>query len=335
MAAKVGALVRALAAAALVVAAATPAAAQPGPPKVDKTDKTADKAADKADPAVAEAREHFNRAQVLYDEGHPDAALLELRRAYQVKPNFRLLYNIGELSFTTHDYVGALRSFEGYLKEGGADVERAKRAEAESKLVTLRVLVGTVRVRANVPGAALSVDDEPIWQSPLDAAWMVNAGKHRISATKEGYLPASVVVAVLGGEEAAADVRLAPVVPVGASGARPEPAPQAPSRFTTLSWIGIGAAGALTIGAVGFGVASIGARSDLKNITFAGATPSQAYTDTQDKADRDRVVAFVLAGAAVATLAPTLVLTLTKSNATGARVQAALSPGGIILRGGF
>jgi hypothetical protein len=288
-----------------------------------------------SDPAVVEAREHFNRAQALYDEGHPDAALLELRRAYALKPNVRLLYNIGEISFTAHDYVGSLRAFEQFLRESGTKLEPGKKAEAESRLVTLRALVGRARVVVDVDGATVTIDDEPIGTSPLARPASANAGRRRVAATKDGFVPALASVVVVGNEQTDVSLHLAPAFAAQKGAGAPEPA----SRFTTLTWVGLGSAVALGGGALAMGVASSSASNDLGNITYAGSEPSQEYKDKESAVSRDRTLAIVLGGAAAATLAATLFFTFTRplpdKQASRSTVGVAIGPASLSLKGNF
>ena len=292
-----------------------------------------------ADPAVARAREHFARAQQLYDEGHFEASLLELQRAYDVKPSWRLLFNLAELRFTVHDYVGSLRTFERFLAEGGTEIDAPKRAAAESKLGTLRSLVGSVKITTNVPGATLYVDDEAIGKSPLPPA-MVSAGRHKVSATREGYRPAAGSVAVLGSEETAAELTL-----VAESPDRAAPGDETPSKWTTLSWVGVGTSAAFGVGSVAMFAAGSSASSELAKITYVGATPSQEYKDKDNEVSRDRILGITFAAASAVTLGVTLFLTLTRTPAAArpprpasqpsASVAFALSPRGIFLDGRF
>lgn len=319
------------------------AAAAGDPPKKKKDAPAAPPPAPPEDPTVVEAREHFNRAQALYDEGHPDAALLELQRAYAVKPNYRLLFNIGSIAFTTHDYVGSFKAFEQFLKEGGADIDPGKKAEAESRLVTLRALVGKARITVDVEGAAVSVDDEPVGTSPLAASWLVKAGKHRISATKEGYLPGTLAVVVLGGEtDTEATLHLAKIVPTTTTVVQQAPVNE-PSKFTTLSWVGIGVSVGLAGAAGVLGGLSASARSDLKTIVYAGPTPSQEYKDKQSAANLRGNLAIGFGGASVALLTTTLIATLTSSPkkpapTTGFKSglpSVAVGPGSVLVQGVF
>ncbi len=300
---------------------------------------------DAADPAVAKAREHFARAQQLYDEGHFEASLLELQRAYEVKPSWRLLFNLAELRFTVHDYVGSLRTFERFLAEGGAEVDAPKRAASESKLGTLRSLVGSVKIATNVAGAVVYVDDEPIGKSPLPPT-MVSAGRHKIAATHDGYRPTTSAVAVLGSEETKAELTL-----VAETSDRPGGAQDTPSKWTVLSWVGVGAATALAVGSVVMFAAASSASTELTQITFVGATPSAEYQSKESEITRDRWIGVSLAAASAITLGATLYLTLTRTPAPRAAAPSppatpssatsipslafALSPRGLFLDGRF
>jgi tetratricopeptide (TPR) repeat protein len=50
----------------------------------------------------------------LYQE-----ALVEFQRAYQLSPNYRVLYNIARTAGLLKNHALALESFQRYLEEGG------------------------------------------------------------------------------------------------------------------------------------------------------------------------------------------------------------------------
>lgn len=294
---------------------------------------TPTKEPESTDPAVVNAREHFQRAQQLYDDGHFEASLLELQRAYDVKPSWRLLFNLGELRFTVHDYVGSLRAFQRFLAEGGKDIEPSKRAAAESKLGTLRSLVGNLKVRVNVDGAQITLDDELLGKSPLPVT-MVSAGRHKLTATQDGYRPASTVVAVLGSEESAADLTLVSDAPVART-TEVEP----PSKWTAWSWAGLGTSVALAGGSVAMFAVAGGASSDLSKITYVGPAPSPEYKSKASEVTRDRAIGLGLAGASALALGATLYFTLTRTPPIPRRgegsVRVGVGPRGAFLEGSF
>ena len=66
-----------------------------------------------------EAAVRFQRATEMFEENNLSGALAEFRRAQALAPNFRLLYNIGQVCYLLRDYPCALDSFSRYLTEGG------------------------------------------------------------------------------------------------------------------------------------------------------------------------------------------------------------------------
>src|SRR3954465_9847176 len=88
--------------------------------------------------SVEEARQHYKRGVDLYGEANYTAALIEFRRAYEIAPNFSVLYNIGQIHYQLHDYADSLRTFQAYLSEGGNKVPSARRTEVEREVAYLR-----------------------------------------------------------------------------------------------------------------------------------------------------------------------------------------------------
>src|SRR4051812_42949552 len=64
---------------------------------------------------IEEAQRRYVRGKDLYEENDFQAALVEFRRAYDLAPNYKLLYNIAQVCYQLQDYPGALRTFNKYL----------------------------------------------------------------------------------------------------------------------------------------------------------------------------------------------------------------------------
>ena len=95
---------------------------------------------------MVEAQAHFKRGVELYEDNDLAAALVEFRRAYDLVPNYRVLYNLGRVASALHDYATALRHYRQYLAEGGSQVVPSRRLEVEGEIVKLTSRVGQVRV---------------------------------------------------------------------------------------------------------------------------------------------------------------------------------------------
>jgi hypothetical protein len=230
---------------------ATRASAQAAPPGAAAP--SADAKADTSDP-VERARLHYERGLQLFNEENYDAALFEFDRAYELAPSYKILYNMGRIQRQQHNYAAALRSYARYLREGGAGVPADRRTEVEKEIAVLKPRVAAVTVKVNVDGADVYADDIPVCtatiesacvgKSPLQAPIMVNGGRHKITATKPGYAPATSLVSVVGSD--AIDVKLDLV-----SYAQPVATPTNPWKLPMYIGWGVTAAGLITAGVTG------------------------------------------------------------------------------------
>ncbi|HEY2512359.1 MAG TPA: PEGA domain-containing protein [Polyangiaceae bacterium] len=322
------------------LAAPPPAAAQ-GPPKTEPPTVTIEDAARK------EAARRFTLGTELYDEGNFDGALIEFRKAYEITSEYRVLYDIGQVCFQLRDYVCALSSFQDYLQRGGAEVPEKRRADVGVDIDRLRQRIGTVQVTANVAGATVTIDEQTRGKTPL-APVPLSAGQHRLVVSMEGKASVSRPVLVAGEDAQTVKVDLVDLVPspavappvVAALPAQEPPAPApvaASSRWTTLSFVGLGATGALAVGAGIAGGLALGASSDLSKQTYVGA-PSDAAKSEQARVNTLRLTSDLLSAAAIATLATTLVVTFAvtpRASSQGVRAAVGVSGTGVLLRGEF
>ena len=258
------------------------------------------KPGDASDP-VERARVHYERGLQLFNEENYTAALFEFERAYELAPSYRILYNMGRIQRQQNNYAAAMRSYERYLREGGEAVPADRRKEVEGELGILAPRVARVTVKVNVDGADVYSDDSPVCtatiesscvgKSPLLAPIVLNGGRHKITATKPGYAPATSLVSVVGSD--AVDVTLTLV-----SYDRPQAPP--PNAWITPAIVGWSVTGVAAITTGVLGGLSISAKNKQQSLL---ADP----TATQDslKAARDKTQN--LSGATDALLISTVV----------------------------
>jgi hypothetical protein len=98
-------------------------------------------------------------------------------------------------------YARMLRLIERYEKEAGARLSEQERDEARQLVGTVKQLVSTVRIVANVPDASVFVDGELMGKTPLSEPVLVDLGRHRIRVTKPGYEEASLTQDITGASE--------------------------------------------------------------------------------------------------------------------------------------
>ncbi|MBN1611486.1 MAG: PEGA domain-containing protein [Polyangiaceae bacterium] len=159
----------------------------------------------------AEAREHFDRAMALVDQGALEQAIVEFRRAYDLMPHYTVLFNIGQAYVALGRPVEAVDAYTRYLEEGAERATKARRAEVESELLRQKAKIGEITVRVEPPGARVSVDGEDVGQAPLGQPVRLAEGSHTIEASLAGHDPATSQVSVVGQGQQTVELVLRPV----------------------------------------------------------------------------------------------------------------------------
>jgi len=278
---------------------------------------------------------HFKRGVALYQQNDYKAALVEFRRAYELSNNWKLLYNVGEAQYQTHDYPGALASLESYLREGGDRIPRSRRAEIDLEIARLRARVGRLVVRAPLPGATVSIDDEVIGEAPVTRD--VAVGSRHVVVTKEGYAPWSRAVDFAGGDTVTLDATLEKVAPPVVGPAPPVPSPEVPQADAhAFPWPAWAVTGALTAAAVTTGIVAISASSSLSAAKDRFDVTDGELHDKATRVTTFSVLTDLLTASAIVSGAFSLYLTLRSRRGTSAAVVA-VSPslGGVVASGRF
>ncbi|HEU4406210.1 MAG TPA: tetratricopeptide repeat protein [Polyangiaceae bacterium] len=262
--------------------------------------------------SVEKGRGHFQRGVELFREGDYRAALVEFKRSYESAPSYRILYNIGQTNFELQDYAGALRAFERYLAEGGADVPANRRTIVEGEIRKLQGRVARIDVEVNVAGAQITVDDAPVGSSPLSEPVLVSAGVRRIAAVKAPLIAATRSVELAGGDRTKIVLKLEDPPAPGAD--RP-PDPNAgggqalppigggvqdPGPNRTPFWVALGVTGALGAGAAVSGLLALQANDKLQD-KLDSSFPGDADSIDQSRSNL-RTWSYVADGLTVATI---------------------------------
>ncbi len=246
--------------------------------------------------AKKEASAHFRRGVELFQEGAYRAALVEFGKAYEIAPDFRLLYNIGQTKLQIQDYLGATQSYEGYLTTGGSEVPQARRSDVEKQLESLRERVGRIAITANKEGAEIFIDDMRVGLTPMSTTVSVNVGQHRVYGKARDGATDTEVIDVAGGELKEVTLELTtPEVALFFGGPAGKP-------LTSMQKAAIGAwagAGAAAVGAIVFGVIAKGKTNDLdKANDTVGVSPSKV-ADLRSSADAFAITSDVFSGLAI------------------------------------
>jgi tetratricopeptide (TPR) repeat protein len=250
-----------------LVCAAAPASA----PAKDAAEATAASAAPAttATPSptvVTEAKQRFDRGLDLYSEGEYPLALIEFTRAYQLVPNYKVLYNIGQVGIQLGQYANARRALEEYVQKGGDTLSADRRAAVTKDLEMLERRTAFLEITVNVPGAEVLVDDVAVGKTPLSPALLVDAGVHRIVVRRAGYLQRNSQVTLAGGDRQVLPLTLDKQPEEKATIVVRERAAEKDSTLMIAGWV---ATGALTAGAILTGIMGAGEAKELKELRAA------------------------------------------------------------------
>src|SRR5450432_2251716 len=209
-------------------------------------------AAQDTDPKQEAAR-RFERAIKLYEESDYALALAEFERVYELVPNYRVLYNIAQVSVQLGRYARALSTFKEYLKQGAAELPAERVTEVHAELANLVGRTAHVDVRVDRPGAEIVFDGSLVGTAPLPESLVVDVGEHRIQVRAPGYVPQSADLSLAGGDHPERTFTLQAeqkaVIPTVVVERTATPAIHN-SNHNAMRWLGWTGTGALTAGAV-------------------------------------------------------------------------------------
>lgn len=300
-------------------------------------------AAPAASTNIDEARLRFRRGVELYRDGDFRAALAEFKRANELGPSYRILYNIGQAQIELRNYPAARKTFVRYLEEGGSEISKERADEIAALVATCSERVAEVTVRVNRPGAELFVDDVSIGSDPPSGLVIVGAGRRKISARVAGLPPVMRFVEVTGGDKVTVELSLdAPVArpkaPVTA--ARPMPlgpparAPQPPPNHAPF-WLSLAVTGALGVATVTTGVLALSTKGHIdRDLNRVDLDPDLASERTRLKTLS--AVTDILGAATVVGLGVTTYLGFTTlGSRKGSAVRVGIGPGSVAAGGRF
>jgi hypothetical protein len=251
------------------------------------------------DDVVTRARSHYDRGLELAASGDSALALIEFGRAYQLVPNFRVLYNIGQLNIQLSHYSEAYQALTAYLAQGGDQIPPDRVAQVRADLNLIERRTAHLTIVCNVVGAEVYVDDVLAGTTPLTEPLRVDAGERRVRVSKDGYTARSERVILAGKDERRVELELKAVeTSTRTIVVREREADRGPSTLVLSSWI---ATGALATGAIITGVIGAGHASDLKELRRSPGDASlrNKLDRTESKARTMLLTSDILSGTAL------------------------------------
>lgn len=286
--------------------------------------------------AAEEASGHFQRGAQFFRENNLDAALAAFTRAYEVLPNFRVLYNIGQVQAGRHDYIAAIRAFDAYLEQGGTDLPEERRTQVQAEITSLRQKISPLTVTCNVAGAELRIDGVVAGSLPLQSPIEVNAGLRRVTVTKPGYSTAERNVLVAGRQDLNVNVTLEAVRSQLLAPRVSAPPPTSERGGNPGLWFSVTATGVFAAGAAAFGIMTLQRDQDLDRELERYPADRQKVADLRDSIRLNAALTdgFAAASGASALLA-VYFLVSNRSEPDRTRAQLLVGPRQVAVTGSF
>ncbi len=290
--------------------------------------------------AQAEAARRFEHAVKLYGDAEYALALAEFERVYELVPDYRVLYNIGQVNMQVGRYARALRTLEEYVKSGGDQVPPERAQQVKLDLESLAARVARIEVRVDQPGADVLVDGVSLGTTPIAEALVVDVGDRRLQVRLGGYRTWEQTLRLAGGDRRNLTLVLEREVVQPPVRQTTQPAvpstdvrkPAANRSNSNLRWIGWTTAGVLGASAIVTGIAGVGAKNELTRELESSNTTRSKLDAAEGRARGLLLATDLLAAAAVATTGVTLYFEL-KAPAKREPVRAGTAKVALGLRG--
>jgi hypothetical protein len=286
---------------------------------------------------VVQARKHFSQGLKLYKDGDFDAALVQFERAYAVKPNYKVLYNIAQSYFELRQYVEARDRLTRYLKDGGEGIDAERRASVENDLAELQRRISHLKLVVNVAGAAVYVDGKKVGTTPLSGTVDVSEGQRTIAIESPDRGSKQRVIRVAGGEEHIVEVtfeeQAKPTLTGGSVRGDQPPAPKS-SGLGAGFWVTGVSALVLGAGAGVTGYLTLKSEQEHDDKLDQLGVKQSELDDSRDQTKTLALTTDILAGGAVLFAGIATVLLITHDSDPH-QVGLAVAPGHVALSGKF
>ncbi len=279
-------------------------------------------------PAVAEkkgAREFFKEGVSLFKNGKYTAAAKAFENAYELKPTYKILFNIGQAYAADKKYALAIQAFEQYMVDGGDDLSDERRNEVLDEIGKLRPLVGYIGVESS-DGIAVFVDGVERGITPLASKIMLTVGHpHTIELRRGDKVLLSRSLSVYGGLDETINYKetvepAEPIKPVEVPEPQPPPLKepeeedQPTNKLKLWGWVSVGIGAAILTGGGVLGGLTLGQNNKLNEACpSSGCSPNRSgEVDALKMMGLAADIAFGVGGALAATGVVLLIINATK-----------------------
>lgn len=148
-----------------------------------------------------EYKPRMDKGVKLYRDKNYEAAIVEFRAAYKIRPKASPLINISLCYKGLFDYPKAIAALEEALAKHRDTMDPADKKAAEDAITEMRDLLAYVTIAVTPKTATVTVDGEELSPEALAAPVPLGPGTHRIGARAEGHASAEQSISIASGEK--------------------------------------------------------------------------------------------------------------------------------------
>ena len=158
------------------------------------------------------------KAKVLLDQGN---ALLIEKKYVDALDKYKaavtnwdhpaIRFNMVRCQIQLGQNLEAFENLQLALKYGAEPLEETVYNEALAYQKLLETQIGDIQVTCKQEGVKLTIDGQPLAQCPAQESRRLLAGPHQIVGNKQGLLPKTMDIVVVGGKPLGVDVKLDPL----------------------------------------------------------------------------------------------------------------------------
>ena len=147
-----------------------------------------------------EAKSLFKQGNALFAKGDYAAALERFERAFTLRPNPKILINIGTTNHKLKRLPAAALAYERFLQQVDPGASAKRVAAVRQRLDQLRRGLASLTVIYGPSGATVRVGQRAVGTTPLKNRVYLNPGTHELVVEKAGYKAFSETMTLSAGE---------------------------------------------------------------------------------------------------------------------------------------
>jgi tetratricopeptide (TPR) repeat protein len=265
------------------------------------------------------SREHFEKGMALRKDSSFSASADEFKKAYELYPNYRILYHVAKSQAGAGQAVDAINNYNRFLVESKGKIDPNRQTEVKQDISRLYPKVGIVELECSVKGAKILVDGKVQGTTPVTKSLVVEPGSHSVVVSldgnslleKEVSLEAGNTVALQVTGDDMGDLEAAEAETALTVDGTDEEDGERPKRIWT--WVAAGVGGAGLIGWAVAGGIALDKEAEVLELCPNSKCPNDPVTlkDARDARDITRdaaLAADILMGVGIAGLAVGTVL---------------------------